>query len=401
MNYEKLLEQVREYVPSYLKNHADPRLIYHNVAHTQNVVSAAIQIANHYQLNDEDFFIVCAAAWFHDTGYGIDLDNHEEKSVQITVDFFKEHKVSAATLDKITGCIRATKMPQKPSGILEQIVCDADLFHLGTDEFADGSKKLRKEMEALYGTTIDKNDWRERNIQLLETHEYHTDYCRLLLSDKKQRNLEKLTNKQQGKHKEETQDIKVEIVATAQAEAKTKQKMNEKKSKGVETMFRVSSGNQQRLSYQADSKAHIMISVNSIIISLLLSLLLRKIDEHPHQIIPAIVLLAVNLVTIVFAILATRPNVARGTFTPEEVQQRKVNLLFFGNFFKMDYDKYEDGMIDMMNDNDFLYGSLIRDIYSQGVVLGRKYHLLRMSYNVFMYGLIVSVIAFVVSTMGT
>ncbi len=401
MNYEKLLEQVREYVPSYLKNHADPRLIYHNVAHTQNVVSAAIQIANHYQLNDEDFFIVCAAAWFHDTGYGIDLDNHEEKSVQITVDFFKEHKVSAATLDKITGCIRATKMPQKPSGILEQIVCDADLFHLGTDEFADGSKKLRKEMEALYGTTIDKNDWRERNIQLLETHEYHTDYCRLLHSEKKQRNQEKITNKQQGKHKEETQDIKVEIVATAQAEAKTKQKMNEKKSKGVETMFRVSSGNQQRLSYQADSKAHIMISVNSIIISLLLSLLLRKIDEHPHQIIPAIVLLAVNLVTIVFAILATRPNVARGTFTPEEVQQRKVNLLFFGNFFKMDYDKYEDGMIDMMNDNDFLYGSLIRDIYSQGVVLGRKYHLLRMSYNVFMYGLIVSVIAFVVSTMGT
>jgi hypothetical protein len=118
-----------------------------------------------------------------------------------------------------------------------------------------------------------------------------------------------------------------------------------------------------------------------------------------HQLIPAILLLIVNLVTIVFSILATRPNVTQGTFTRQDVYARNVNLLFFGNFFKMSLPDYTDGMLDMMNDPDFLYKSLIRDLYAQGVVLGRKYYLLRISYNVFMYGLIGSVVAFVISSL--
>ncbi|WP_448697521.1 Pycsar system effector family protein [Mucilaginibacter sp. AW1-3] len=404
MNYEKTLEQAREYVLSFFKTHADERLTYHNTAHTEGVVSSVIQIANHYQLNDEDFFAVCAAAWFHDTGYGVDLYDHENKSIEIVSEFLSHHKIKDSILTKIIACIEATKMPQTPHGLLENILCDADLFHLGTDSFNEKSKLLRQEIEALHNTKIDKADWRQKNIELLQTHQYHTDYCRLLLNDTQQANLEKLINKQQKaglKEKEEqaqgtdiTQDAEISV---ANVLTDIKVKKDKKRSKGVETMLRITASNQQRLSNMADSKAHIMISVNSIIISLLLSLLLRKIDEHQHQLIPAIVLLGVNLVTIVFAILATRPNVTQGTFTVEEIKSRKVNLMFFGNFFKMPFDNYQAGMNDMMNDNNFLYGSMVKDLYSQGVVLGRKYHLLRMSYNVFMYGLIISVIAFVIS----
>jgi hypothetical protein len=164
-------------------------------------------------------------------------------------------------------------------------------------------------------------------------------------------------------------------------------------------MFRLTSSNHQRLSNMADSKAHIMISVNAIIISLLLSLLLRNMEAHHNQIIPAIMLLTVNLVTIVFAILATRPNISQGVFTKKDVDDRSVNLLFFGNFYNTDFDDYRQGMVTLVNDNEFLYGSLIKDVYSQGKVLGRKYHLLRASYNVFMFGLVISVIAFVISSL--
>ncbi len=404
MNYEKTLEQIREYVLAFFKTHADERLTYHNAAHTESVVANAIQIANHYQLNDEDFFVVCAAAWFHDSGYGVDLLNHEDKSVEIASDFFKDHKIKDSVFDKIKSCILATKMPQNPTGPLESILCDADLFHLGTDAFTEKSKLLHDEVEALHGKKIDKAEWRQKNIDLMQSHQYHTDYCQLLLNDKKQKNLEKLMSKQ---HKAETKVQEIEDAPVASKEISSgvsgadlhlKVKKDKKRSKGVETMLRITSSNQQRLSNMADSKAHIMISVNSIIISLLLSLLLRKIDEHPGQLIPAIVLLTVNLITIVFSILATRPNVTQGTFTVDQVKNRKVNLLFFGNFFKMPFEDYEVGMNDMMNDNNFLYGSMVRDLYSQGVVLGRKYHLLRISYNVFMYGLIISVIAFVISS---
>ena len=100
------------------------------------------------------------------------------------------------------------------------------------------------------------------------------------------------------------------------------------------------------------------------------------------------------LSAIIFAILATRPNVNKGTFTKEDIAAKKINLLFFGNFFRMDLAEYDWAMREMMNDKEYLYGSMIKDIYFLGVVLARKYRFLRISYNIFMFGLIVAIIAF-------
>ncbi len=71
--------------------------------------------------------------------------------------------------------------------------------------------------------------------------------------------------------------------------------------------------------------------------------------------------------------------------------------MFFGNFYKMHLEEYAAGMQKVMDDKEFLYGTLVRDVYSQGVVLGRKYRLLRVAYNVFMFGLIVSVLAYIIA----
>ena len=207
------------------------------------------------------------------------------------------------------------------------------------------------------------------------------------------------------KEGEDPQDTEERAVAETErkgAEKKGTKKKDKKKDpgRGIDTVFRITSNNNQRLSTQADSKAHILIQVNSIIISVLLSLLLRKIEDHTNLEIPAIILLSVNLVTIIFSILATRPQIPTGTFSRADLEQKKVNLLFFGNFYRMNLEEYAAGMLQMMDDKDFLYGSLIRDVYNQGIVLGRKYRWLRMSYNVFMYGLIASVLAFVIAALG-
>src|SRR5262249_48613049 len=147
--------------------------------------------------------------------------------------------------------------------------------------------------------------------------------------------------------------------------------------RGIETMFRITSGNNQRLSDMADGKAHILITVNSIILSAIISLVLRKLDTNSFIIIPTFMLLAVSVMSIIFSILATRPSIPRGIFSLEEIDDKKVNLLFFGNFYKMKLDDYYTGMQKVMNDKDLLYHTLIMDVYSQGVVLGRKYHQLR------------------------
>jgi hypothetical protein len=173
----------------------------------------------------------------------------------------------------------------------------------------------------------------------------------------------------------------------------------EQPDKGIETMFRVSSSNHQRLSDMADNKANIMITVNAIILSAVISLLVRRLEDQPYLILPTILLISISLVAMIFSILSTRPNIPPGTFAPQDVDGKKVNLLFFGNFYKMSLPDYKEAMLKTMEDRDMLYGNLIMDGYAQGVVLGKKYRLLRVAYNIFMFGLIASVIAFFVAAL--
>src|ERR1700759_1239201 len=104
MNYQHLLEHIHDYVLAYYKDHENKSLAYHNLQHTKDVVAAATQIANHYQLDDNDFFIVLAAVWFHDIGYMIDLAAHEEKGAELAAKFFEDHKVDAGDIKLIEGC---------------------------------------------------------------------------------------------------------------------------------------------------------------------------------------------------------------------------------------------------------------------------------------------------------
>jgi predicted metal-dependent HD superfamily phosphohydrolase len=422
MNYQELSKKVQDHVQSLFHSQKDKTFFYHSLAHTQGVVKAASQIANHYQLNEKDFFIVTTAAWFHDAGYFSDPKNHETKGAEMAGTFLKTHGLDEETIQTVVNCVLATRMPYNPKTKLEEIVCDADLFHLGTDDFPENNKLMRKEAETRKGISISKDEWRKGTIRLFEMHHYFTDYCQLLLNDKKKETLDKLKNKaaekeqkpkdnpkQPGKinQPEETTPaiplipVPGDVVAVMPETANPKKKKEEKNSRpdrGIETMFRITSGNNQRLSDMADNKAHIMITVNSIILSAIISLLLRKLDEYAYLAWPTYLMLTISVLTIIFSILATRPSLPSGKFSQADIDEKKVNLLFFGNFYRMSLDDYTLGMLQVMSDRDFLYGTLIKDVFSQGVVLGRKFRLLRISYNIFMYGLIVSVLAFVAAT---
>jgi predicted metal-dependent HD superfamily phosphohydrolase len=395
MNYVQLLEDVKNEMIRFFHTHENPELVYHNLSHTQAVVASAAQIARHYKLDDRDFFVVCAAAWFHDAGYYISgATEHERRGAELATAFLQQQAVDEFVISDVRNCIMATCMPQHPATLLEKIVADADLYHLGTDRFIELNKKMRKEAEWRKGEKIGKAEWRQGTLKLLESHLYHTDYVRDLLEQGKRANIQLLKEK-------ESETPAPAIIATEQGpvpETPVVKKVKiERPERGIETMFRISSNNHQRLSDMADNKANIMITTTSIILSVLLSVLLRKLEDNPHLIIPTVLLLTVCVTTLVFSILATRPALPEGRFTPQDISDKKVNLLFFGNFFRMSYEEYNKGMQQMMNDRDFLYGSLTRDVYSQGVVLGRKYRLLRKGYNVFMFGIIISVLAFMIA----
>ena len=159
-------------------------------------------------------------------------------------------------------------------------------------------------------------------------------------------------------------------------------------------MYRTTYRTHVNLSSIADNKANIMLSINAIVISITLSSLVPRFGSTPHLIAPTILLLAVCLMAMIFATLSTRPKITEGKFTREDIEQKRSNLLFFGNFYNMSLDDFHWGMMEMIKDSDFLYSSMTRDLYFLGIVLAKKYRYLRICYGIFMYGLIASVAAF-------
>lgn len=190
-----------------------------------------------------------------------------------------------------------------------------------------------------------------------------------------------------------------------EAEQATKKKKKKKKkddsslgtSRGIETMFRTSYRVQLDLTALADNKANIMISINGIILSIMLASLLPNLATlELWVVIPAAVLLMSSTLAIVYAVIAARPRVKSTLISLEDVRERKANILFFGNFAGMPEDEYIDGMVDLLKQTDLLYYNMIRDIYGLGKVLIRKFELLRVAYNIFMGGLVASILLFIV-----
>ena len=159
-------------------------------------------------------------------------------------------------------------------------------------------------------------------------------------------------------------------------------------------MYRTTYNTHNNLSALADHKANLMLSINTIMISITLSALVPNLSKSPMLVYPTVFLLCVSLTAIVFATLSTRPKVTTGEVTLDDIRSKRSNLLFFGNFYNMKLEDFQWGMMEMIKDTDFQYSSMTRDLYFLGKVLAQKYKYLTLCYNVFMYGMIVAVVMF-------
>ena len=387
-----IIHEAEAFASNLIENGHQAMFTYHNLEHTQNVVKQAKKIGLETGLSPEEMEILIIAAWFHDTGYYENFAKHEKISAVHAKNFLEEKNYPEEKIKQITDAISHTKIPHLPCDEkVCNVLCDADLHHLSSKNYLKTSEKLREERNAILQHEISPKIYWEETLRFLKEHHYHTNYGKKTLAKKKEINFQKVVEKVAGYQNKEIKKLTEMVGKLEQQNYKLKTPQ-----RGIETMFKVTSRNQINLSSIADKKANLMISVNSIIISAIF-FIFKNIMDVPHFIIPCIILLIVCLFTITYSVLATRPNVTDGTFSEEDIKKKRVNLMFFGNFHRMELTDYSTALKGVMTDYDELYDSLIKDQYYLGKVLGKKYRLLRISYTIFMYGLIVSVLTFIMA----
>lgn len=375
------------------------KLPFHNLNHTKDVVDAVKDIGMHTELTEEEMEACIAAAWLHDVGYKSGMKDHEKQSVAVATELFKSLGTPVGMINMVNNAILSTHMPQQPRSVVDKVLCDADLAHLAGPMCDAKASMLRDELEAK-GKSFGNEEWKVYNLAFMQQHHYHTPYGQTVLEEGKRKNIKRLKKSGNEEMEEELSSgvSHKKYKKIKEENEKLRGKLDKAKGtrpdRGIETMFRTTSHNHVMLSQMVDNKASILITINSIILSLIVSVLIRKLEENPSLIFPTVMLVAVCLATMVFSILASRPNVSSGKFTKDDIRNKKTNLLFFGNFHAMDFEDYRWGMTEMMKDADYLYGSMIKDVYYLGKVLGKKYQFLRIAYSIFMYGFVLAILAF-------
>lgn len=194
----KLIKNASRYVKERFRKKSNKNFEYHNLRHTKNVVKAAEKISEKYNLSKNDVIILLVSAWFHDIGFLDAQQEHEMRGAQLVEKFLQSEGVPKEFFPLFKDTILSTQIPQKPSTLIQEILCDADLYHLGTSDFFRNSKSLRKESQYIKGVAIDKSEWLSANIKLLRGHHYFTDYSRKRLDQRVKANLQKLLEQQKN-----------------------------------------------------------------------------------------------------------------------------------------------------------------------------------------------------------
>ncbi|MFI2742282.1 HD domain-containing protein [Zhouia sp. PK063] len=171
---------------------------FHNITHTKEVVKNIAFIGKNNGLSKHELEPILIAGWFHDTGFLHAYKGHEDYSLKIAKDFLEKEEYNKEKLDIVLGCIEATKMPQTPTNIYERVICDADLFHLATNQFFKRNALLRKEWQNHLNMCFDEEKWLHLNIEFLEKQHYFTSYAQQNLSVGKQTNIKHLQQLLQG-----------------------------------------------------------------------------------------------------------------------------------------------------------------------------------------------------------
>lgn len=383
---EDILPAADAYVQAYLQEHLPSSFLFHNYEHAIEVVEVCKKLAKAAALDKKKKDYLLLAAWFQDTGYTKGEENHEANSVGIAQAFLEKQGWTAENIKVIEQLIMSTKKGATLTTDLEKMLYDANWSFLGRKRFFDRSNLLRLEIEQLQNSRFSAKAWNKFLLELQLETGYKTPWGQSFYLSRKRKN-HSIQAENHRKAKEKT----------------VRNKTGKNFGRGIDTLYRITLRNHLNLSSIADGKANMIISINTLVLSILITAgtaLFSMGDQGMIQwniiiIAPIGILMLSSLAAIVFAILSAMPKVEGARFTMEEVKNHKVSLLFFGNFLQLDRNAYVQFLRNLKKDQELIYDDLSRDLYNLGQILQKKYRLLTIAYRIFMAGLLLSVLVFV------
>ena len=393
----EIVSKAKSYVLALLEDKLPGQLVYHSPNHTSMVVKEARALGEAAELDAADQEALVLAAWFHDTGYIDTYDGHEFRSAELAGEWLTKHQYPAERVALVQQLIKATHRDAERKTDLERLLVDADMSSMGREDFFANGELLRAEWETTLGKVYSNTEWAESQLDFLTSSKFLTPTAKDRYRRQFKDNVK--AQRKQLKKSEKKRKKKVEEEQGTFAEPK----------RGIETMFRTMYSNHMKLSDMADKKASMMISLNAVLMSLIITYFGAKLGSktaaltnvgvirNPIIAVPMGILLATALGSVITAILCAQPDVTSFKWlkrSPQIATNRRVNLLFFGNFSKLSLDDFQHGMTEIMSQRDALYTNMVTDIYYLGDVLTKKYRLLRLSYTIFMVGLILTALSF-------
>ena len=319
-----------------------------------------------------------------------------ETSINEILDSLRlKFKLNSETVNRVKTII-IESFPFNETKLLEsKIISDANIMDFAGSQGRDRLKKMYEQM-ILKDFKLSKSNWYDTLFGILDNYKTTTHFGQTHVQPSIDK-LYKSLRKERKDHKNHTNLIlQKELKISDQEIKKLKKdigKIKGRDDRGIQTLFRNTSRNHYTLNKMVDGKARIMITINSIILSLILGGIIGKSSNEVVLNIPSIIFAVTNLISIAFAIISITPNKTQGNFTEEDIRSKKGNLLYFGNFHNMHYRDFEWAFLQLLQDKDYLYTSMIKDFYYQGQILQVKNKLIRISLYTFLLGLVVAIVS--------
>lgn len=363
----------------------DPRLLLHNDQLAAYLEERVQSFGAGENATEEELRIGRLTAIFYPLGIQINAANPAQAIREIVERFLQQQKA-----DKLLEPLQTTlqQVYRKEGQLLSsKLVLDALVGTLCNDEphhWAD-VRQLERDLQA---NAPDRLAQTQIRLQELLNIRYHTATGRAYWQEKVAQSV--LALKKRLEKLSRSAPSSAEQAPFAELEPQLPVR-------GAQTYFRAVYRNHINLSAIADNKANIMISVNSILISVLITFLsYRNIAEtQPAVLLPVVIFLVTGMASLIFAVLSARPKVTNVNAELEDKPRR--GLAFFGNFVHLSPDLFAEAVDDMFRSSSQLYGNMVDDLYYLGKVLDKKYRYLSIAYNIFMVGLIVTVLLFLIT----